>query len=222
MCPAHRLDVLGLSVSPPANTVKSRLKAGKPCWVVSTQLIEAGVDIDFPIVYRATGPLDAIVQSGGRCNREGLLKDGSGRFICGKVVVFHPAEGGLPQGLYQKATGITAPYLADPERLATNPDIFADYFTELYQLVPTDYAKKGQHTIQEDREAFNFRKVAEKARVIDQPTVSIVVPYGVAKKVIAGIRKTGRYDRATLRRLQRFMVNVRYGSGRDYERLLAA
>ncbi|MGA2253975.1 MAG: CRISPR-associated endonuclease Cas3'' [Thermoguttaceae bacterium] len=104
MCPAHRLDLLGLSPNPPVRNVKARLKSGKPCWVISTQLIEAGVDVDFPVVFRAAGPLDSIVQSGGRCNREGSLLDNAGRAVLGQVTVFYPADGGLPCGIYEKAT----------------------------------------------------------------------------------------------------------------------
>ena len=89
MCPAHRLDVL--------DEVRRRLKAGERCHLVSTQLIEAGVDVDFPLVMRKLAPLEAIVQSAGRCNREGWMNKLDGT-PGGRVIVFRSQEGKLPLG----------------------------------------------------------------------------------------------------------------------------
>lgn len=208
MCPAHRLDLLGLSKNSPSNNIKKRLKNGEPCWVASTQLIEAGVDIDFPVVLRAMGPLDSIVQAAGRCNREGVLRDEQGNLCRGKVFIFSPSDGGLPPGIYNRGTSITPAYL-DLERIAEDPVIFSEYFHELYQITPTDYCRHGQHTIQEDRAAFRFRKVAEHARVIKDETISVIVPYGKGKEMIEEIRCTKDFNFKTLRSLQRYMVNIR-------------
>lgn len=222
MCPAHRLDLLGLSKNPPPNNIKARLKNCQPCWVISTQLIEAGVDIDFPIVFRALGPLDSIVQAAGRCNREGALRDVEGNPCRGKVIVFHPLDAGLPPGIYSRATAVTPGYL-DPDRLAHDPDMFARYFNELYQISPTDHAKKGEHTIQHDRAEFNFRRVAEHARVIKDDTVAVIVPYRAAERMIEEIRENRNKEeyRIMLRHLQRYMVNVRSRAGpaSDLEKL---
>src|SRR5262245_58801968 len=79
MCPAHRLKVL--------DTVRSRLNASLPCYLVSTQLVEAGVDVDFPLVLRELAPLEAIIQAAGRCNREGSL-NGPDSSPGGRVIVF--------------------------------------------------------------------------------------------------------------------------------------
>ena len=219
MCPAHRLDMLGLSKKPPPNNIKERLKSGKRCWVASTQLIEAGVDIDFPVVFRAMGPLDSIVQAAGRCNREGLLRDKEGNIRRGQVIVFYPQEGGLPPGIYSRGTNITPIYL-DPERLAEDPTIFAQYFQELYQLTPMDCCRPGQRTIQEDRAEFRFRKVAAHAKVIKDETVSVIVLYGIAKEMVDEIRRTKNFDYTSLRRLQRYMVNIRnQGAYSDFVKL---
>jgi CRISPR-associated endonuclease/helicase Cas3 len=213
MCPAHRLDVLGLSRTPAPNNIKQRLdhEHPQPCWVVSTQLIEAGVDIDFPVVLRAMGPLDSIVQAAGRCNREGRLKDTDGNSRLGEVIIFHPAESGLPRGIYEKATSITPVYLADAERLASDPDLFAAYFNELYQITPTDRGRRGEPTIQELREKLKFRSVGDAVRVIPDDTTPVIVPYRSATKLIQRIRRARRVDYRVLRRLQRYMVNLRRG-----------
>src|SRR5690606_3025017 len=79
MCAAHRLRVL--------DQIRARLKDGHPCWVVSTQLIEAGVDVDFPRVLRALAPLEAIIQAAGRADREGKLTALNGA-PGGEVIVF--------------------------------------------------------------------------------------------------------------------------------------
>lgn len=225
MCPAHRLDILGLSKTPPLNNIKARLVDGKSCWVISTQLIEAGVDIDFPVVFRAIGPLDSIVQSAGRCNREGLLRDEKGNPIKGEATVFYPEDDGIPQGIYLTATNITPSYLNAPEDISLRPEIFGNYFTELYQLKPTDHNKKGEHSIQEDRQKLNFKNVGEHGKVIEDNTVSVVVPYGKAIEIVTSIRQSKKFDKDTLRRLQRYMVGVRHyqrsGKGKpsDYEKL---
>lgn len=204
MCPAHRLAVI--------RCIRRRLRAGKPCRVVATQLIEAGVDVDFPVVWRAMGPLDSIVQAAGRCNREGGP-------IRGCVHVFTPAENKLPGGIYRTATNQASVTLAALQRegdadsvgnaLASNPCLFADYFTALYQLAETDGA-----SIQNDRRAFRFRTVAEKTKVIKDGGRGIVIPVGAGRRIVESIRKREvpsgerRFTREDLRALQRYMVNI--------------
>jgi CRISPR-associated endonuclease/helicase Cas3 len=218
MCPAHRLALI--------RHIKRRLKAGLSCRVVSTQLIEAGVDVDFPGVWRAMGPLDSIVQVAGRCNREGKLADATGNLRNGEVHVFTPADNKLPPGIYSTATDQSAVTLASlgadaAERLAIDPKIFRDYFHALYSMVNTDYVGtkngKKETTIQEDRQNLYFRTVAEKAKVISDDGQPVVIPIGKARHLIAKIRARAetlcsgekRFTGDDLRRLQRYMVNVR-------------
>lgn len=219
MCAEHRLAVLGEDREPAPSTIRWRLRNKQPCRLVSTQLIEAGVDVDFPVVWRALAPMDSIVQTAGRCNRENLLKDENGSAKAGEVIVFRPEQHSLPAGLYKTATGLTATLLdgMDMEELTTNPALFERYFDRLYQLVPTD------RQIQEEREKLHFRKVAALARVIEDDTQAVIVPYGKAIEIVRDIRErpleTGRprIDRDDVRRLQRYMVNLHT---RDYQRLL--
>jgi CRISPR-associated endonuclease/helicase Cas3 len=213
MCAQHRLALI--------IEIKTRLLTNRPCRVISTQLIEAGVDVDFPEVWRALGPLDSIVQVAGRCNREG-------RHATGIVHVFQPADHELPPGVYRAASDramITLAAMGDAsvaaERLATSSDVFSSYFQALYDVVNTDYAKQGEPTIQEDRSYLRYREVARKARVIEDSGTPVIVagdmrggvwaaPY--IEELQTGLRTPGRsrFDRDDLRHLQRTMVNVRH------------
>lgn len=199
LCAAHRLAVLGARVDPANGTVHQRLRDGQPCRLVATQVVEAGVDVDFPLLYRALGPLDSIAQAAGRCNREG-------RPTPGRVVVFTPEDNRLPGGGYRQATTKASIRLeAFGADCLHDPRTFAAYFNELFQDANTD--KEG---IQEHRAYLRFRTVAEKARVIDDGGQPVVVPYGDARCKVAAIRGTHHraFGREDLRSLQRQMVNV--------------
>lgn len=213
MCAQNRFDLLGDEKAVDANTIRALLKRDAPCRAVSTQLIEAGVDVDFPLVYRALAPLDSIVQAAGRCNREGRLIDELGQPALGEVIIFTPEGNRLPPGIYQTATGITSTLLQQitEQQLAADHTLFGRYFTQLYQYADTD-AK----AIQELRAGFNFRKVARDAKVIPDDTCPVIVPYKDGDKsdgikLVRDIRDKGRgkFSKYDLRRLQRYMVNLR-------------
>ena len=212
MCAEHRLDILGFSGGPSEENIAGRLRNGLPCRVISTQLVEAGVDLDFPVVFRAMGPLDSIVQAAGRCNREGRLPRGD-------FYIFRPAESGLPPGVYSTATALAEKYIG-LEGIYANPHLFSNYFDELFGCVPLDHNKKGELTIQEDRYHLNFHRVAEKAAVIDDAGAqAVAVPYGYGKDRIDSVRSSRCFGRHELRGLQRFMVNLR---SRDVQALMSA
>jgi len=158
LCAAHRRDQL--------ERIRRRLEEDRPVRVVSTQVVEAGVDIDFPVVFRALGPLDRIVQAAGRCNREG-------RREVGHVYLFDPAEGGSPRGAYRTGLGHARALLrgGDLERLH-DPGIFAAYFERVFRDQDLD-----ENDIQDLRRRLRFRKVSSRYRLIDQDTVPVVVDY---------------------------------------------
>ncbi len=202
MCPAHRLELI--------HRIKEGLRQAQPVRVVSTQLVEAGVDIDFPVVFRALAGLDAIAQAAGRCNREG-------RREAGRVVIF-VAPTDPPPGILRKGLETTRGLLAEVgESLdPLSPEHFESYFRRLYFLSDTD-----RHGIQEAREKLRYREVAEKAVVIDQTVVPIVVPWGGAaagsETVLDRLRKGGP-NRQTMRALQPFTATVsRTGFRRLFE-----
>lgn len=189
MCPAHRSHVL--------QRVRQRLAADEPCLLVSTQLVEAGVDVDFPIVYRALGGLDSVVQAGGRCNREG-------RRARGEVVVFR-ASSLPPPGTPRKALSSMIALLRETTGALdpNNPDVFATYFRLLYGASDLDAAN-----IQRERAQFNFATVGRDFRLIeDEATETIIVPYGDAPRHLEAFRRLGP-SRDRFRALQRFTVSV--------------
>lgn len=195
LCGAHRRAVIA--------RVKQRLRTGRPCRLVSTQVIEAGVDLDFPLVLRAVGPLDRIVQAAGRCNREGTLIDGAGHPAMGRVIVFEPQDGGSPRGAY--LTGIhEATFLLRRDNADLhNPTLYKEYFRRLYRVVETDTYK-----VQPARESLNYETVAKHFRMIDDNTVPVAVRYeDEADQIIARVRATG-ITRGLTRRLQPYLVNV--------------
>ena len=170
MCPKHRRRVL--------KEICARLddECELPCRVISTQLIESGVDISFPVVYRAVGPLEAIVQAAGRCNRDGEL----GAFG-GRVVVFVPADHKLPRGDYGARAIIAAEFLKEGASL-DDLETFRQYFRRVYKQVETEpsatweeggkqYSKKiGVLT-----EEMNFEQVARAFQMIPDPTVNLLI-----------------------------------------------
>ena len=95
MCPAHRTQTL--------DAIRAALKDGRPCRVVSTALIECGVDVSFPVVYRAEAGIDSVAQAGGRCNREWELPEG------GVIYVFTPVDVPTPGGDMQRPLATPRP-----------------------------------------------------------------------------------------------------------------
>jgi len=162
LCGAHRRDVL--------EHVRKRLSSKEACLLVSTQVVEAGVDLDFPVVLRAMGPLDRIVQAAGRCNREGRMDSGS-------VIVFRPGEGRLPAGPYRTATDTTEMLLRSGMIDPDDPATFARYFQLLYQAIDLDGKK-----VQTVRREFQFEEVSRRFHLIEDAGESVIVEYDAPDK----------------------------------------
>jgi CRISPR-associated endonuclease/helicase Cas3 len=160
MAADHRARVLA--------DIRGRLSQGEKVRVVSTQLVEAGVDLDFPVVYRAWAPAEALCQAGGRANREGRLREG-------RVIIFDPSDGGAPPG-YITAADVTRQYfgpaLADPDA----PEALAQYYRARYLAKGID-GEAGGTDIQHCRSMLDFPEVARLFRMIDDFGVSVVVRY---------------------------------------------
>ncbi len=188
MCPVHRRAVL--------REIQGRLRRGEPCRVVSTQLVEAGVDVDFPVVFRAMAGLEALAQSAGRCNREGRLP-GRGRF----VVYNAPTQ---PPGLLRHHADIARLMRTNSPHLSlTSPATFSEYFDRLYANASTD--SKG---IQALRQELKLAETAATFRMIDEVTTTVFVPWGdEGRRAIDALRFAGP-SRQRFRAIQPFGVAV--------------
>lgn len=209
MCGAHRSDLI--------HQIKTRLKDGLPTRVVSTQLVEAGVDVDFPVVYRAVAGLDSIAQAAGRCNREGRLP---GK---GEVVVFVPPKP-APPGLLRQGENACRSVLHGVTDAPLDRARFARYFEQLYAGCTLDrhgicdalFMAHGK--LAGDTLAVNFRTAADKFRLIDdEGSVPIIVNYrgmdGSDDSIdtwLATLRRDGP-ERWLMRKLQRYTVSLHRG-----------
>jgi CRISPR-associated endonuclease/helicase Cas3 len=190
LCGAHRSLVL--------EAVRTRLREGRAVQLVSTQVIEAGVDVDFPVVHRALGPLDRIVQAAGRCNREDKLE------TLGQVHVFVPEGGGAPRGEYATALA-EAKAMLERGVAFDDPSVFETYFRRLYGSVNLD-----AHGIQSLRKAFNYPEVEALFKLIGDDTKPVIVEFDArARGITAGISKRGFALRDDYRALQPYLVNLR-------------
>lgn len=202
MCGEHRSEVI--------QEIKERLKDGLVTRVISTQLVEAGVDIDFPVVYRALAGLDSIAQAGGRCNREGKLNE-EGKL--GEVHVFVPPKP-APRGLLRKSEDTSREMLSLSEFDPHVPEAFNRYFTLFYYKV-NDTGNMFKDWLQTDASLgqVQFRTADKKFNFIDDHAQqSVFVHFGDNDKWLDELRRIGP-TRQNLRKLQRYTVNL---SKRDF------
>ncbi len=197
MCPAHRKATL--------KTIRERLDKGQSCRVVSTQLIEAGVDIDFPVVFRALAGADSIAQAAGRCNREGRLDHP------GRVFVFRLKDG-EPPGLIKQGAQIAERLVGRFGNELLSPVAVEEYFRELYWLQDKelDKLKIGRRLSEGIRPLpkLPFRDIGREFQLIEKNSESVIIPWNDdAGKMLDKLR-TGFYDYRLLRGLQAYTVSV--------------
>ncbi len=198
MCPRHRSEVL--------ERIRERLKSGKRTLVVSTQLIEAGVDIDFPVVFRALAGLDSIIQAAGRCNREGKLPQK------GKVFVFKLTDGGKQPSFLGIPTQTTEEIIRNFCDF-TSLEAIEHYFKMVYWK-RADKLDRDQilHRFNADWKELNFpfREVGQQFRLIEDGFYnSVVVPYDdAAERIINEIAEKRFADRDDIRKLQVYTVSL--------------
>lgn len=202
MCPEHRSQVI--------TSIKEALAAEMPIRVISTQLVEAGVDIDFPVVFRAVAGIDSIAQAAGRCNREGRLKDKKGL-----VVIFHAPQK-PPSGLLLKGFEITDMMIRSQHEIQfLDAQTYTDYFANLYWKVISLDEKGILKLLQPDSQSLGiqFRSAAEAFTLIDdQNSQSILVPYKKGESLINQLEQANANPaistRKLFRQLQRYTVTI--------------
>ena len=202
MCSAHLKERI--------TEVRHRLKAGLPTIVISTQLIEAGVDIDLPIVYRAMSGLDSIVQAGGRCNREGK------RTAPGEVYVFSLSDGGKAVGAIAQGQNATR-FLLDNDKEHTRSsmplELIEAYYLRYYSSIESFDPKAIAESLYDEEEAkcwrFDFQQASEDFQLIDNVDRDLFVPYGKGKELIESLQKHALYlNHRTMRELQQYHVAI--------------
>lgn len=197
MCGQHRSRTLA--------EVRRRLKAGERIHLVSTQLVEAGVDLDFPVVYRALAGLDSIAQAAGRCNREGRLERG-------RVIVFVPPKP-APRGLLRQAEEGGRQSLAERHPDPLSPERFKAYFRDLYwnQGDRLDRERILRLLDHQGDLRILFRSAAERFRLIPDEQLPVVVRYENRELIaeMEALRGRTSADHLKLRRrLQRSVVSI--------------
>ncbi|MDX9719427.1 MAG: CRISPR-associated helicase Cas3' [Myxococcota bacterium] len=161
LCASHRQQVL--------QEVRERLNRGARCILVSTQCVEAGVDVDFPVVYRAFGPLEAIAQAAGRCNR-------NGRLARGRVVVFVPSEECYPSVAYEHGASVLKLMLerCNATLGLDDPVVFQDYYRQFYGLARPETQREELTAAIANQD---YPETARLYRLIEQDSVHVLVPW---------------------------------------------
>ena len=208
LCPQHRRRIIA--------DIRHRLKEGLPCRVVSTTVISIGVDVDFPVGYVELSGLDAIIQAAGRVNREGK------RAADSPVHVFATEKG--QKGSFMKQERGATELVQHEMQDISSPEAVELYFKELYHA-------KGESLDQKDiierAKKLPFKEIAQEVRLIEEDSISVLVPYDEQAELLIARLRQGQRSRSLLRQAAAYMVNVRRtvsgkGQQSDFDRLRGA
>lgn len=197
MYPNHRKEII--------KTIKERLKNGEECRVVSTQLIEAGVDVDFPVVFRSIAGIDSIVQAAGRCNREGKRKNSI-------VYVFKPDEQSYLGLGYLKLTSQIGEGIINKFDDILSIEAISKYFLELFNNTTHRQDKHSILDMIDKRKKteinYDFEKISSEFKFIDNIGVQIIIPIGEGEKLLNSLKYSEKGIKSILRKLNGFSINI--------------
>ena len=198
MCAKHRSQKL--------DEIRGRLKNGEPCRVIATSLIEAGVDVDFPLVMRAEAGLDSVAQAAGRCNREGK-RSSENSFVW----IFAPEEQWkAPPELAAQAAVMRLTVDSFSDDLLSTQAVAA-YFAELYQLKGSELDNKKILKMHNDTGQsldFPFQTIADKFRMIESHMQPLIIPFdGEAENLISSLHHADHIG-GLLRKLQPYTIQI--------------
>lgn len=207
MCPVHRRKHL--------KEITELLQKGADCRVVSTQLIEAGVDIDFPVVYRAMAGVDSIAQASGRCNREGKVDRGD-------AYVFRSTERYGQATSWQRRTAEIGRMVMDQFDDPLSLQAVEAYFQRLYSYEGDDGLDRKEILPAFERGSgalqFPFEDIGWAFRIIEQDTKDIVIPYDNNARSRLDELRTSESPWRYTRRLQGYTINIYPDEYKELER----
>ncbi len=193
MYPEHRRRAL--------DEIRMRLKEGKRCVVISTSLVEAGVDLDFETVYRQLAGVDSILQAAGRCNREGKRALADSRV---RIFRFRDDER-IPGQMQQIET--TSVLLKEGIDISLQEGV-KDYFTRLYKLIDRTLDKKEILDKFHKYPYFEFSSAAGDFKLIEQNTYTVFVAKTEEAKSLLCRMKNQEFSKSLMRKAGQYCVQV--------------
>ena len=190
MFPKHRSEII--------QVIKNRIKNNLPVILIATSCVECGVDFDFPSVYRELAPLPSIIQAAGRCNRNGNLSSGN-------VVVFQIEKERVFDPVMRTGIAITKNILDKNILDLESIENSETYFKELFDINENDLDKKN---ILSEIKCLNFENVNDKFKIIEQNTISIVIPTPESMKIIDLIKDGGIVGININRKLSPYTISI--------------